>query len=146
MCPSFDKKNQTITKLSQVPKPSSINRQVLEWEEYRRPELQYSIKYRLNIKQRLKHPQTVTRASFWLQDCCFLKIICGLNRDLNPGPPAPEAGIIPLDHWAYPCIRVVYTVLTCTKNASNASVVNPREEYIHNIFGLLHLSLLLFPY
>ena len=24
----------------------------------------------------------------------------GLNRDLNPGPPAPEAGIIPLDHWA----------------------------------------------
>ena len=22
----------------------------------------------------------------------------GLNRDLNPGPPAPEAGIIPLDH------------------------------------------------
>ena len=24
----------------------------------------------------------------------------GLNRDLNPGPPAPEAGIIPLDHYA----------------------------------------------
>jgi hypothetical protein len=24
----------------------------------------------------------------------------GLNRDLNPGPPAPKAGIIPLDHWA----------------------------------------------
>ena len=22
----------------------------------------------------------------------------GLNRDLNPGPPAPKAGIIPLDH------------------------------------------------
>ena len=22
----------------------------------------------------------------------------GLNLDLNPGPPAPEAGIIPLDH------------------------------------------------
>ena len=22
----------------------------------------------------------------------------GLNWDLNPGPPAPEAGIIPLDH------------------------------------------------
>ena len=26
------------------------------------------------------------------------KSISGLNRDLNPGPPAPEAGIIPLDH------------------------------------------------
>ncbi len=24
----------------------------------------------------------------------------GLNRDLNPGPPAPKAGIIPLDHLA----------------------------------------------
>ena len=24
----------------------------------------------------------------------------GLNRDLNPGPLTPEAGIIPLDHWA----------------------------------------------
>ena len=24
----------------------------------------------------------------------------GLSRDLNPGPPAPKAGIIPLDHWA----------------------------------------------
>jgi hypothetical protein len=24
----------------------------------------------------------------------------GLNRDLNPGPPAPKAGIIPLDYWA----------------------------------------------
>lgn len=22
----------------------------------------------------------------------------GLNRDVNPGPPAPKAGIIPLDH------------------------------------------------
>ena len=27
-----------------------------------------------------------------------LKKYFGLNRDLNPGPPAPEAGIIPLDH------------------------------------------------
>ena len=26
------------------------------------------------------------------------KKMLGLNRDLNPGPPAPEAGIIPLDH------------------------------------------------
>ena len=24
--------------------------------------------------------------------------IFGLSRDLNPGPPAPKAGIIPLDH------------------------------------------------
>ena len=24
----------------------------------------------------------------------------GPNRDLNPGPPAPKAGIIPLDHLA----------------------------------------------
>ena len=28
----------------------------------------------------------------------ILKKTLGLNRDLNPGPPAPEAGIIPLDH------------------------------------------------
>ena len=24
--------------------------------------------------------------------------IAGLSRDLNPGPPAPKAGIMPLDH------------------------------------------------
>ena len=28
---------------------------------------------------------------------CFFD---GLRRDLNPGPPAPKAGIIPLDHEA----------------------------------------------
>ena len=28
------------------------------------------------------------------------KIFGGLSRDLNPGPRAPEARIIPLDHWA----------------------------------------------
>ena len=27
----------------------------------------------------------------------------GLNRDLNPGPLAPKARIIPLDHWAIDC-------------------------------------------
>ena len=27
----------------------------------------------------------------------------GLNRDLNPGPLAPKARIIPLDHWAQLC-------------------------------------------
>ena len=27
-----------------------------------------------------------------------IKNIDGLSRDLNPGPPAPKAGIIPLDH------------------------------------------------
>ena len=27
----------------------------------------------------------------------------GLNRDLNPGPLAPKARIIPLDHWARWC-------------------------------------------
>ena len=26
------------------------------------------------------------------------KKVRGLSRDLNPGPPAPKAGIIPLDH------------------------------------------------
>ena len=30
----------------------------------------------------------------------FCKSIFGLNRDLNPGPLAPKARIIPLDHWA----------------------------------------------
>ena len=40
---------------------------------------------------------------------------CGLNRDLNPGPPAPEAGIIPLDHRAmdkstceYHCCTLIF--------------------------------------
>jgi hypothetical protein len=28
------------------------------------------------------------------------KQLIGPNRDLNPGPPAPKAGIIPLDHLA----------------------------------------------
>ena len=37
----------------------------------------------------------------------------GPNRDLNPGPPAPKAGIIPLDHLAavnihrLPCLMLV---------------------------------------
>ena len=33
-----------------------------------------------------------------MQKHIFLRKKFGLNRDLNPGPPAPEAGIIPLDH------------------------------------------------
>ncbi len=33
------------------------------------------------------------------KDCTSQKKITdGLSRDLNPGPPAPKAGIIPLDH------------------------------------------------
>ena len=36
----------------------------------------------------------------WIMDQKSSNKILGLNRDLNPGPPAPEAGIIPLDHWA----------------------------------------------
>ena len=28
----------------------------------------------------------------------FVREKIGLSRDLNPGPPAPKAGIIPLDH------------------------------------------------
>ena len=32
----------------------------------------------------------------------FKKI--GLSRDLNPGPLAPKARIIPLDHWAWCCM------------------------------------------
>ena len=36
----------------------------------------------------------------WITNNHPLEKILGLNRDLNPGPPAPEAGIIPLDHWA----------------------------------------------
>ena len=43
--------------------------------------------------------------------CCLLltnPVLCGqknrgLNRDLNPGPLAPKARIIPLDHWAQLC-------------------------------------------
>ena len=35
-----------------------------------------------------------------MYDDYFGKRSLGLNRDFNPGPPAPEAGIIPPDHWA----------------------------------------------
>ncbi len=27
--------------------------------------------------------------------------MCGPNRDLNPGPPPPKGGIMPLDHWDF---------------------------------------------
>ena len=37
------------------------------------------------------------RLRFYRSD--FVKT-CGLNRDSNPGPLAPKARIIPLDHWA----------------------------------------------
>ena len=41
--------------------------------------------------------------SIWKKNIFFhpftkFKKIVGLSRDLNPGPPAPKAGIIPLDH------------------------------------------------
>ena len=54
---------------------------------------------------------------------CFKSCIKndGLNRDLNPGPPAPKAGIIPLDHWAnykkYLC-RVNFIWLTHESHGS----------------------------
>ena len=32
----------------------------------------------------------------------------GPNGDLNPGPPAPKAGIIPLDHLAATDLSMVY--------------------------------------
>ena len=31
-------------------------------------------------------------------DIIRMQNVVGSTRDLNPGPPAPEAGIIPLDH------------------------------------------------
>ena len=44
----------------------------------------------------------------------------GLSRDLNPGPPAPKAGIIPLDHWA--------DVRRCSSFASNCVPVPTGED------------------
>jgi hypothetical protein len=35
----------------------------------------------------------------------------GLSRDLNPGPPAPKAGIIPLDHWAAYKFDIIYNII-----------------------------------
>ena len=63
--------------------------------------------------------QSVSHAFYIIQFCIMLRLLqrmdtanfgcttndnCdkkyGLNRDLNPGPLAPKARIIPLDHWA----------------------------------------------
>ena len=49
-----------------------------------------------------------TTSDFQAPICTYHKLIfkrnkikmCGLSRDLNPGPLAPKARIIPLDHWA----------------------------------------------
>ena len=51
----------------------------------------------------------------------------GLNRDLNLGPPAPKAVIIPLDHGATYKIRQSYQVnkdidIICTTTPFNALV------------------------
>ena len=37
---------------------------------------------------------------YWSQPPMAAKPKAGPSRELNPGPPAPEAGIILLDHWA----------------------------------------------
>ena len=55
------------------------------------------------------YPQSREPESRWLSK----KQLIGPNRDLNPGPPAPKAGIIPLDHLAavnihrLPCLMLV---------------------------------------
>jgi hypothetical protein len=44
----------------------------------------------------------------------------GLNRDSNPRPPAPKAGIIPLDHWAtYNAVRELKIYTHYKKRARN---------------------------
>ena len=56
---------------------------------------------------------------------------CGLNRDLNPGPLAPKARIIPLDHWAI-CICWGQK---CGLDGSQVLVV----EAANWIWSILHL-------
>ena len=65
----------------------------------------------------------------------------GLNRDLNPGPPAPEAGIIPLDHWA-PALMEVYTIYTYIKSAIIVNV--DRGENMSTTFLANHTFFLYF--
>ncbi len=40
------------------------------------------------------------KMDYFVTDIVLLFKREGLSRDSNPGPPAPKAGIMPLDHWA----------------------------------------------
>ena len=52
----------------------------------------------------------------------------GLNRDSNPGPLAPKARIIPLDHWALRkgTIRIKFPI-QCYKEKGN-------KEKVENVY------------
>ena len=51
----------------------------------------------------------------------------GLNRDLNPGPLAPKARIIPLDHWAV-------NVVVINPAMSNGTVLSIQQWYRQQTF------------
>ena len=50
----------------------------------------------------------------------------GLNRDSNPGPLAPKARIIPLDHWA--TIEIVKREILITTCLSCSSYAKPKRN------------------
>ena len=60
----------------------------------------------------------------------FIKVckMIGLSRDLNPGPLAPKARIIPLDHWAI-------WMLELTAPALANSQRNEGEKRMQNVYG-----------
>ena len=52
----------------------------------------------------------------------FLSQKVGVSRDLNPGPPAPKAGIIPLDHA--PLLTSLLTDIL-EEASTHASLIKP---------------------
>ena len=78
--------------------------------------------------------------STWL---CHLPIkiyfkIFGPNRDLNPGPPAPKAGIIPLDHLAsYLDLKIRQTKILQLKRTQ---IVWTNNTVSHSCIVLLYWS------
>ena len=52
-----------------------------------------------------------------------LDIKSGLNRDLNPGPLAPKARIIPLDHWA-----LIFLLFSLYMNKTTVTVSRSTES------------------
>ena len=71
----------------------------------------------------------------------------GLNRDSNPGPLAPKARIIPLDHWATLEIVkheiLITTCLSCSSYAKrkiNCQSISKFSKVVSNNHSLIQLS------
>ena len=71
----------------------------------------------------------------------------GLSRDLNPGPPAPKAGIIPLDHWAIMIIDPCNVILILSKYVFVVACVSCQGQQVFDLlstFGIERIFLILF--